>query len=124
MKSPAQREVVHRVELEHQAEVLVDEAQPVGDRVAERERLAVELRDGSRIGRVVAGERLDQRRLAGAVLADERVDLAGADLDRRVDQRPGPGKRLRQLLHTQCWDGNAKARVLEDLIEVSGHRFA
>ena len=81
-----QRQVVHGAELDDEPEVLVDEAQPV---------VAVgrlpESSNGSPsshatragVGRVVAGERLDQRRLAGAVLADERVDLAGRDLERR-----------------------------------------
>ena len=96
-----QREVVHRVQLEHQPEVLVDEAKPVGHVVTERERLARELGDGTRVGGVVAGERLDQRRLSGAVLSDKRVDFALADLDRRVDQRPCSGKRLRKALHAQ-----------------------
>ena len=36
-------------------------------------------RDGAAVDRVDAGERLDQRRLAGAVLAHEGVDLAGAE---------------------------------------------
>ena len=36
-----------------------------------------------------AGDDLAQRRLAGAVLADERVDGAGPDLDRDVVQGPG-----------------------------------
>ena len=48
------------------------------------------------IGGVVAGERLDQRRLAGAVLAHERVDLAGLDVERRVDQRARGPEGLRQ----------------------------
>ena len=40
-----QREVVHGVELEHEAEVLMDEAQAAGHGVPEVERCAVELRD-------------------------------------------------------------------------------
>ncbi len=46
----AQREVVHRVQLEHETEVLMDEAQTVGDRVTERKRLARELGDGTGSG--------------------------------------------------------------------------
>ena len=100
-EAAVQREVVHGVELEDEPEVLVDEAQPVRDGVAERERLAVELRDGAGIGRVVAGERLDQRRLARAVLADERVDLARADVERRVDQRARGAERLGERADAQ-----------------------
>ena len=43
------------------------------------------------VGRVVAGERLDQRRLAGAVLAHERVDLAGRmSSDASISARVAP----------------------------------
>jgi hypothetical protein len=45
-------------------------------RRGEADRLAVE-RDVAGVGLVDAGEDLDQRRLAGAVLADERGDLSG-----------------------------------------------
>jgi hypothetical protein len=92
----AQREVIHRVELEDEPQVLVDEAQAVGHRVAEVERVAVERGRGTGVGRVVAGERLDQRRLAGAVLAHERMDLAGLDRERRVDQRARGSEGLRE----------------------------
>ena len=95
-EAAVQREVVHGVELEHEAEVLVDEAQPVGHRVAEVERRAVDLRHAAGVRRVVAGERLDQRRLAGAVLAHERVDLARLDVERRVDQGARGPEGLRQ----------------------------
>src|SRR4051794_4160223 len=93
-EAAVQREVVHRIELEHETEVLVDEAQAVGDGVAERERHAVELGAAAGIRRVIARERLDQRRLAGAVLADQRMDLARPDLKRRVDQRARGAERL------------------------------
>ena len=95
-EAAVQREVVHGVELEHEAEVLMDEAQAVGHRVPEVERRPVELRHAAGVRRVVAGERLDQRRLAGAVLAHERVDLARLDVERRVDQRARGAERLRQ----------------------------
>ena len=37
--------------------------------------------DLARVGRVGAGQRVDQRRLAGAVAADEADDLAGVQVD-------------------------------------------
>ena len=40
------------------------------------------------IRRVRAAEDLHQRALARAILADERVDLAGRDLQRNATQRP------------------------------------
>src|SRR3954451_17746765 len=100
-EAAVQREVVHGVELEHEAEVLVDEAQAVGDGVTERERHAVELGAAARVGRVVADEGLDQRRLAGAVLADQRVNLARPDVERRVDQRARGAERLGERAEAQ-----------------------
>ena len=94
----AQREVVHRAELEDQTEVLVDETKPVRDRVAKREFVTGELGDRAGVRGVVAGQRFDQRRLPGAVLTDERVNLARPDLDRSIDQRPSARERLRQVL--------------------------
>ena len=53
------------------------------------------------VGLVVAGEDLDQRRLAGAVLADERVDLAGGDVDADVVERDLPRERLRKVFDSE-----------------------
>ncbi len=59
--------------------------------------------------RVDARQHLHQRRLAGAVLADDRVDLAGLHLDRHVVQRLDAGELLADGAH------------LED-VRVSRHR--
>ena len=48
------------------------------------------------IGPHVAGEQLDQRRLARPVLADEGMHLSGADLERRVVERDLTGIGLGQ----------------------------
>jgi hypothetical protein len=53
-EAAAERQVVHRVELVHEAEVLMDEAQGLRHVVADRERLAAELGVGARVGVVVA----------------------------------------------------------------------
>jgi hypothetical protein len=76
----------------------MDEAQAgEGRRVGVAE---VELRprhlDGALVGQVVAGEGLDQRRLARAVLADECVHLAGADDDVDAVERALAGEGLRE----------------------------
>ncbi len=80
-EAASQREVVHRVQLVHEPEVLVDEAQPLRHVMSERELLALELGARARVGRVIRGQRLDQRRLSGAVLSDERVHFARADVE-------------------------------------------
>ena len=51
-------------------------------------------RDGAAIGRFGAGHDLDQRRLAGAVLANQRVDFARANIERDAIERAGAGERL------------------------------
>ena len=50
------------------------------------------------VGLVHAGQRLDQRRLAGAVVADERDDLVGVDGEARAAQRADAAEALDDLL--------------------------
>ena len=92
--------------LGHERELLVDDRDAGAPRVQRRpergdlaidDDLAVERPD-----RVDAAEDLDQRRLAGAVLADEPDDLAGAtggraDRERHVVERPHARERLADL---------------------------
>ncbi len=46
------------------------------------------------VGHVDAGEQIDQRRLARAVLAEQHVRLAARDVERHVLQRHDPGEML------------------------------
>jgi hypothetical protein len=55
--------------------------------ITQWERFAVDLGTRSGIWLVEPGEDLDEGRLAGAVLADESVNLPGADLEVDFDQR-------------------------------------
>ncbi len=67
----------------HEREVLVDHADPAGDGVArraERHGLPVEAQL-SLVGLVEPGQDVHERGLAGAVLAEQRVDLARADVE-------------------------------------------
>ena len=66
-------------------------------RVREAHDLAVQA-DGAGVGLVDAGDDLDQRRLAGAVLAEQRMHLAGADVEADPVQRAHAGKRLGDLV--------------------------
>ena len=50
------------------------------------------------VARIDAGDDLAERRLAGAVLAEQRADLAGLDAHRHVVERPHAGEELRQVL--------------------------
>ena len=56
--------------------------------------LACREEDGPRIAAHSAGENVDKRALAGTVLADERVDFAGADSQRRAAKRVHSAKAL------------------------------
>ena len=49
------------------------------------------------VGLVEAGEDLDQRRLAGAVLPEEAVDLPGEHVEVDTAQRARPAEALRQV---------------------------
>ena len=77
----AEHDVFEHAERRHQHEVLMHHADAVADRLARRadsDRLAVDA-DLAGVGLVEAVEDRHQRRLAGAVLADDAVDDAALD---------------------------------------------
>ena len=80
---------------------------------AELERHVGDLGDGADVRLVVAGEDLDDGRLAGAVLADEGMDLAGGDLEVDVVERPLSGERLAQPVDAQGGIRGAMSVVVE-----------
>ena len=55
-------------------------------------------------GRCAPGEHLDQGGLAGAVLAEQAVHLAGPDIKVDPVQRPHAGELLHRVAHAQQWD--------------------
>src|SRR5439155_10631774 len=68
-------------------------------RRAKRDRLAIDDElTVVRAGRVDARQRLDQRRLAGSVLAAQRVHFAGAQIERHVAQSGDRAEALRDLV--------------------------
>ena len=66
------------------------------------DRLALE-EDLPAVGRVHAGERLDERRLARAVVADQPDDLLRVDREVRPGQRLHAPERLDDLARLQQW---------------------
>ena len=64
---------------------------------------------------VDAGEDLDQRRLAGAVVADQRHDLAGVDVEVDVGQRRD---RAEVLARRRAGSGSARRRVAAFAVSV------
>ncbi len=93
----AEHDVLADGEVPAEVDLLVDRGDPRGLRVggAGEAALGAVDDDASGVDPVDARERLDQRRLPGAVLAHERVDLAGEEPEvhpvERLDAREGDG---------------------------------
>ncbi len=100
----AEVHVLDDVEVVAQREILVDDLDPERGgvlRAVDRDLLPLE-EDLALVERVDARETLDQRRLAGAVVADERHHLARADLEVDVGQGLDRAEALRDPLHHEC----------------------
>ena len=90
----AEVHVLDDVEVVAEREILVDDLDPELGRVlrpGDRDLLSLEV-DVALVDRVDPGDALDQGRLAGAVVADERHHLAGADLEVDVRRARGPSR--------------------------------
>ena len=101
---PRRRQLVQADVFRHaqrwdQPQVLVHEAHPEGAGIVGPERQPRAARPNgqapARRGRVIAGQDLDQRRLAGAVCPHEAVNLARPDVELGVRQRLHAGEALR-----------------------------
>jgi hypothetical protein len=104
----ADEDVFRHVEVGEDHRLLVDggDAQRLRLlRVADVHRLAVD-QDLTGVGAVDAGHDLDQRGLARAVLADQRVHLARIERQRHILQRLRGVEALGDVLHFKygCWD--------------------
>jgi hypothetical protein len=96
-------DVLRDREVGHQVELLMDDADPELERMLGRHGLvglAVE-EELARVGRIDPGQELHQRRLARAVLAHDREDLAGAQVEVHVVERLDTRKALAHPLHVQ-----------------------
>ena len=92
----AEEDVVGAGQRRDEAALLADEGDAADEGVAragERDRRAADL-DGAGGRLEAAAEHADQRRLAGTVLADDPVDLVGAEGDGDVAERARPGELL------------------------------
>ena len=106
----AEHDVLEHAERLHQHEMLVDHADAAADRLARRadaHRLAVDA-DFAGVGLVEAVEDRHQRRLAGAVFADDAVDDAALDLE--IDVGVGVD-RTEALVDADQLDGRAAAAL-------------
>ena len=108
----ADEDVLRHRQVRAEVDLLVDGADPGLlrlQRAGEAHRLAVQ-RDRAGVDRVDAGQHLDQRRLAGAVLAHQGVDLAGEEPEVDVVERRDAGERLADPRHRQDRRGSAIVR--------------
>ena len=97
----AEIDVLRNREIGHHAQLLMHHADAGREGVARRAEMdlvAVE-RHAAAILRVYARDDLHQRRLAGAVLADQAVDLAGAQHEIDVAQGRDAAEGLRDAIH-------------------------
>jgi hypothetical protein len=87
----------------HQVELLMDHGDAALERltrITERQRASCEM-DLARIRRDDAGDDFHERRLAGAVLADERVHRAPAHPQGYIIERHYPWKALADVAHLE-----------------------
>ncbi len=101
----AEVHVLDDVEVVAEREILVHDLDPELRRVlrpVDVHLLAAE-EDLAGVVAVDAGDALDERRLSGAVVADERHDLARAHLEVDVGQRLHGAERLREVADLEEW---------------------
>ena len=111
IRAHAEDHVLNRGQVRHEHELLVDHADPVRDGLVgggDRDRLPVE-QDLAGIGLVEAVEHLHEGALARAVLAQQRMDLADANIERDGVVREQPAEPLRDPVHPQELRGLAAA---------------
>ncbi len=108
----AEDDVLGHRERVHQDEVLVDHADPECDGRARARDLGFLPADddASAVRRIHPVEDAHQRRLAGSVLTDQRVDLSGPELQRDVVVREHTGEALRDVLEDDEGRGAAAPR--------------
>ncbi len=93
----AKKEIARPVQLRHQARVLVHHRDALRESIAGRvdPHAGTVHADLARIGAIDAGQDAHERRFAGAVLADQRVDFAGTDVERDRVQGADAGEAFR-----------------------------
>ena len=105
MRLPPEIHVLHDVEVVAKSEILVDDLDAEVHRVLrprDVDLLALE-EDLAGIRAVNARDRLDQRRLAGAVVADERRHLAAVHVEVDVGECLDRAEGLRDVAELEEW---------------------
>ena len=102
---PAEEHVLHRVQVGARARSWYTTSMPSADASCGAvmcDPLALEVQL-SLVERQVSGQRLDQRGLAGPVVADDRDDLAGVDVEVRSVERPDVAEASGQASRFEKW---------------------
>ena len=105
----AEVDIRRRGQVVAQSEVLVDDLDavlPRLDGLVQDQFLAVHLH-GAMAGAEIAGDHLDQRRLAGAIVAHQADHLAGLDRQRHVVDREQPAKTTNDVLCSEHGGANS-----------------
>ena len=99
----AGKDVLGDRQLRHQRAFLVHDADAeiAGGLLVELAEFDAVEQDAALAARVDAGDDLAECRLAGAVLAEQRADLAAVDAHRDVVERPHAGEELRQISYLE-----------------------
>ena len=114
----AEHDVLGHGERLDEPEVLMHHADPRVDGIARRvesHRLSVEL-DLALVRAIETGQDVRQRRLAGAVLAEERVHLAGRGLEGHAVVRDDAGEPLRDARHAHGGSRRGAGRTGASLV--------
>ncbi|OJU93067.1 MAG: hypothetical protein BGO06_11590 [Shinella sp. 65-6] len=101
---PARQQVLRDGERRDKTESLVHDGNAVPVELARRQRqgqIHPRQRHRSPVRRIDAGQHLDERRLARAIMAEEAMDLAMADRKRDIVDNLGTAEGLRQSLDDQ-----------------------
>ena len=117
----AEEDVLGDAEIGLEVELLVhrDDAEGLGvGRVGDPDRLAGEA-DRAAVGPVDAGDDFHERRLAGTVLAEERVHLAGAQIEARPRRAPA-----RRESSWRCPRSSKSGALISSYSAGSGTRFS
>ncbi len=102
----AEKDVFADREIGSKRQLLIDDGDTVGargDRIAFGDRRAIDENLAPGVRRIGARENFDEGRFSGAVLAHERVKLAGADRERYVFQRLHGVEGLADVPHLENW---------------------
>ena len=113
MRLAAQEEIARHAHQRHQRQILVDRGDAACRACPAASRSAIGLavdQNFALVGHVHAGQNLDQRRFAGAIVAKQAMDFAGPDVEGHVLERDDRAEILADRLELD--EGRCHQRLL------------